>query len=242
MELASSDAMAARKALPVLNDFSFLFFTGRGDSFLSQRRERKEWGRKFFQRPKKKMPRVSFLQKERMISTKIRACPSADALSQFRDSYALIPLTVIATIAARYATVQAAIVVTIFVRSFASRPASRARFSLSVLSIHVLSVFSTIFTNHRILRLCKLHNSLQCKKLFLHCILHFFLHPDRAIPSKSSLFLRCFRPILHQFLTVSALRCTSPTAIPAFSRCLLQKPAARTHFCAGRPVSLFENL
>ena len=26
--------------------FSFLFFTGRGDSFLSQRRERKEWGRK----------------------------------------------------------------------------------------------------------------------------------------------------------------------------------------------------
>ena len=24
----------------------FLFFTGRGDSFLSQRRERKEWGRK----------------------------------------------------------------------------------------------------------------------------------------------------------------------------------------------------
>ena len=96
-------------------------------------------------------------------------------------------------------------------------------FSLSVLSIHVFSVFSTIFTNYRILHLCKLHNSLQCKKLFLHCILHFFLHPVRAIPSKSSLFLRGFRPILHQFLTVSALRCTSPTAIPAFSRCLLSK-------------------
>ena len=38
--------MAARKALLVLKGFSFLFFTGRGDSFLSQRRERKERGRK----------------------------------------------------------------------------------------------------------------------------------------------------------------------------------------------------
>ena len=46
MELASSDAMAARFALPNLESFSFLFFTGRGGSFLSQRRERKEWGRK----------------------------------------------------------------------------------------------------------------------------------------------------------------------------------------------------
>ena len=33
-------------ALPVLEGFSFLFFTGRDGSFLSQRRERKEWGRK----------------------------------------------------------------------------------------------------------------------------------------------------------------------------------------------------
>ena len=45
MEQTSSDAMAARFVLPVLNVL-FLFFTGRGDSFLSQRRERKEWGRK----------------------------------------------------------------------------------------------------------------------------------------------------------------------------------------------------
>ena len=32
-------------ALPISESFSFLFFTGRGGSFLSQRRERKEWGR-----------------------------------------------------------------------------------------------------------------------------------------------------------------------------------------------------
>ena len=42
----SCHMMAARFALPNLESFSFLFFTGRGDSFLSQRRERKEWGRK----------------------------------------------------------------------------------------------------------------------------------------------------------------------------------------------------
>ena len=36
MELASSDAMAARDALPVLNVL-FLFFTGRPHSFLSQK-------------------------------------------------------------------------------------------------------------------------------------------------------------------------------------------------------------
>jgi hypothetical protein len=41
----SCHMMAARDALPVLK-ILFLFFTGRGDSFLSQRRERKERGRK----------------------------------------------------------------------------------------------------------------------------------------------------------------------------------------------------
>ena len=38
--------MDRRGMLRDLGGFSFLFFTGRGGSFLSQRRERKEWGRK----------------------------------------------------------------------------------------------------------------------------------------------------------------------------------------------------
>ena len=45
MELASSDAMAARDALPVL-EVLFLFFTGRGDSFLSQKEKEKNGGAK----------------------------------------------------------------------------------------------------------------------------------------------------------------------------------------------------
>ena len=45
MELASSDAMAARFALPVL-EVLFLFFTGRGGSFLSQKEKEKNGGAK----------------------------------------------------------------------------------------------------------------------------------------------------------------------------------------------------
>ncbi len=43
MELASSDAMAARDALPVSEDL-FLFFTGRGGSFLSRKEKEKNGG------------------------------------------------------------------------------------------------------------------------------------------------------------------------------------------------------
>ena len=43
MEQASSDAMAARDALPVL-EILFLFFTGRGGSFLSQKEKEKNGG------------------------------------------------------------------------------------------------------------------------------------------------------------------------------------------------------
>ena len=46
MELASSDAMVAWFALPVLHGFSFLFFTGRGGSFLSQKEKEKNGGAK----------------------------------------------------------------------------------------------------------------------------------------------------------------------------------------------------
>ena len=45
MELASSDAMAARDALPV-SEVLFLFFTGRGGSFLSQKEKEKNGGAK----------------------------------------------------------------------------------------------------------------------------------------------------------------------------------------------------
>ena len=45
MELASSDAMAARDALPVLK-ILFLFFTGRGGSFFSQKEKEKNGGAK----------------------------------------------------------------------------------------------------------------------------------------------------------------------------------------------------
>ena len=43
MELASSDAMAARDALPV-SEVLFLFFTGRGGSFLSRKEKEKNGG------------------------------------------------------------------------------------------------------------------------------------------------------------------------------------------------------
>ncbi|PWM19917.1 MAG: hypothetical protein DBX57_00955 [Clostridia bacterium] len=46
MELASTDAMAAWFALPVLHGFSFLFFTGRGGSFLSLKKRKKRMGAK----------------------------------------------------------------------------------------------------------------------------------------------------------------------------------------------------
>ena len=41
--------MAAWDVRPV-SEILFLFFTGRGDSFLSPKRERKEWGRKHIRR------------------------------------------------------------------------------------------------------------------------------------------------------------------------------------------------
>ena len=41
--------MAAWDVRPI-SEILFLFFTGRGDSFLSPKRERKEWGRKHIRR------------------------------------------------------------------------------------------------------------------------------------------------------------------------------------------------
>ena len=57
--------MAAWDVRPV-SEILFLFFTGRGDSFLSPKRERKEWGRKRSPLEKQKENAVCFLflQKE----------------------------------------------------------------------------------------------------------------------------------------------------------------------------------
>ena len=173
----------------------------------------------------------------------IRACPSADAFSKFRDSYAFIPLTVIATIAARYATVQAAIVVTIFVRSFASRPASRGAFFLYLSSVYTFLLFFQLFLPI-IAFIAYASCTILCNARNCSCIascISFCILPARFLQKAAcfcSVSVRCcinFSLSLHsaallrpQFLHFPAVSC--------------QKPAARTHFCAGRPVSLFENL
>lgn len=151
---------------------------------------------------------------------------------------AFMPLTVMATIAARYATAQAVIVVTILLISFASRPAFwRTVLFLCDFSIHPFREISSALYKTAFSRLCIMHKFMKCRNSVLHFILHFALHAQPRSPAS----LAPFRRLSSSICRISAVSMQSNAQtcniILHFCRILLQnQPAGRLVCPAGRSI------